>query len=124
MSSDPGSCEAAIKSVENCLTVLQGDLHQPGAPAIVLKLASSWQTIKTLLLSQSGKQLQDEQPEGTGRCVPGNGEEMSSQAVSTEGDTTTPSGPGVTEKATPSTTIAADDDGEERLQVRSSGLQL
>lgn len=38
-----------IKSIENCISVLQGDLHQPGTPAIVLKLAASWQKLKDFL---------------------------------------------------------------------------
>lgn len=41
--------EADIRSIDNCITVLQEGLHQPGTPAIVLKLAASWQQLKALL---------------------------------------------------------------------------
>lgn len=45
-----------IKSIGDCISVLQGDLHQPGATAIVLKLAASWQKLHPFLtnLLQNG----------------------------------------------------------------------
>lgn len=56
-------CEEAavqIQSIDDCISVLQGDLHQPGTPAIVLKLAASWQKVKKALLSGSSKPLEAE----------------------------------------------------------------
>lgn len=44
-----GDNKADIKSIDVCISVLQGDLHQPGTPAIVLKLAASWQKLKPFL---------------------------------------------------------------------------
>ena len=45
--------EADIRSIDNCITVLQEGLHQPGTPAIVLKLAASWQKLKDSLCPPS-----------------------------------------------------------------------
>ena len=41
--------QASIESIRDCISVLQGDLHQPGTPAIVLKLAASWQKLQPSL---------------------------------------------------------------------------
>lgn len=51
----------SLQSIEDCISVLQGDLHQPGTPAVVLKLASSWKKMKTFLTSTS---LQIHQEQG------------------------------------------------------------
>lgn len=62
--------QASMKSVEDCISVLQGDLHQPGTPAIVLKLAASWQKLHLFLTnylnSSTGVQIattEKKQPE-------------------------------------------------------------
>ena len=38
-----------LQSIDECISILQGDLYQPGTPAVVLKLASSWQKLKPFL---------------------------------------------------------------------------
>ena len=50
-SSDEGEVNSLFQGIDNCISVLQGDLHQPGTPAIVLKLASSWAKVKSLVLA-------------------------------------------------------------------------
>jgi len=50
MSAEAGSVKgAAVQSINDCISVLQGDLHQPGTPAIVLKLAASWQKLLSVI---------------------------------------------------------------------------
>lgn len=44
-------CEATIASISCCISVLLGDLTQPGTPAIVLKLVSSWEKLKLYFLN-------------------------------------------------------------------------
>lgn len=43
---DQDSAAEAAAAINSCITVLQGDLTQPGTPAIVLKLAASWEKLK------------------------------------------------------------------------------
>lgn len=45
-----------LRSIDDCISVLQGDLHQPGTPAVVLKLASSWHKVKSFLTPKSHEQ--------------------------------------------------------------------
>ncbi len=56
MDSDIG---AAIESINSCICVLQGNLHQPGTPAIVLKLEASWEKLKPFLSSRTPHKLQN-----------------------------------------------------------------
>lgn len=39
--------QATIGSIDNCISALQGDLNQPGTPAIILRLTASWQKLKS-----------------------------------------------------------------------------
>lgn len=56
--------KAAIDSISSCISVLLGDLQQPGTPAIVLKLASSWENLKLYLPpGEASLQLSTEQEE-------------------------------------------------------------
>ncbi len=48
-----------IQSMDDCISVLQGDLSQPGTPAIVLKLSSSWNKLKALFSSSLEKPNND-----------------------------------------------------------------
>lgn len=50
--------KAAIDSISSCISVLLGDLQQPGTPAIVLKLAASWEKLKPCLVPQGDASLQ------------------------------------------------------------------
>ena len=51
--------EATIKSIDDCISVLQGDLHQPGTPAIVLKLTASWEKFKSFVTERLLRQQED-----------------------------------------------------------------
>ena len=57
--------KASIKSIEDCISVLQGDLHQPGTPAIVLKLAASWQKLCPFLTNLAHRAPAEDQKQET-----------------------------------------------------------
>jgi len=38
--------ETLFHDIDRCMSVLQGDLHQPGTPAVVLRLESLWNKLK------------------------------------------------------------------------------
>ena len=38
--------QSLFRDIDSCMAVLQGDLHQPGTPAVVLKLESLWNKLK------------------------------------------------------------------------------
>lgn len=137
-SSDSEGCETAIRSVENCISVLQGDLHQPGTPAIVLKLTASWQKVKDFLSQQRSDreklQLQEEKCkqvsniERAGDFVSENGNKRTetpttaawSQAASTEVPIPSPS----QSDSVGQELASRGSTSEEQLQTQSSGLQL
>lgn len=64
-----GDYEAAFVSISSCISVLEGDLQQPGTPAIVLKLAASWEKLKSYLLPQDGADLKQEEHVSTDSSV-------------------------------------------------------
>ena len=41
--------ETLQQSIESCISILLGNLQQPGIPAVVLKLSSSWKKVKPFL---------------------------------------------------------------------------
>lgn len=135
--------QECLKSVEDCISVLQGDLHQPGTPAIVLKLAATWQKVKAYLVVDRGKlQLEDnckQAPnslEETGPPAPDNEAELVkgwSQGQPTSQPTSQlppqPSTPSLAQSDSAVTCKPVSDSGSgseepsKQLQTQSSGLQ-
>lgn len=105
--------EADIRSIDNCITVLQEGLHQPGTPAIVLKLAASWQKLKALLCPPSPVVVQ--LPQGEEGLVTVSVDEGAVVAVSNATE--------MNERAE-TQVVAVDSNSESRRQeVLESGIQ-
>lgn len=57
-------CVTVVESISSCISILKGDLHQPGTPAIVFKLAASWDKLKQYLCKTiKTNQLQEDTEE-------------------------------------------------------------
>ena len=98
---DKDSAAEAAVAINSCITVLQGDLTQPGTPAIVLKLAASWEKLKLyfqslpqgaggilqLPVEQEGEEQEEHEivGEGVGTECTGDAIQASTAAVDTIG---------------------------------------